>query len=136
MDVILEVFDTFLFDRFYATVLPGSTPILGNNIVKDATATFSSRREIPTAIPPTNQLFQLEPSQYAYMSQWGRDNIYRQSASLYLITWYISIYCLRKSLSMAANAPLGYSAPWFTSSALPFLTSLFSTTQPSPTPNT
>ena len=87
MDVILEVFDTFLFDRFYATVLPGSTPILENSIVKDATATFSSRREIPTVIPRTNQLFQLEPSQYAYMSQWGRDNIYRQGASLYLITW-------------------------------------------------
>lgn len=87
MDVILEVVDTFLFDRFYATLLPGSTPIVKNNIVKDATSTFSSRREIPTAIPRSHQLFQLKPSQYAYMSQWDRDNIYRQSVSLYLITW-------------------------------------------------
>ncbi|CAF9911489.1 MAG: c-5 sterol desaturase [Heterodermia speciosa] len=101
MDVILEVVDTFLFDRFYATLLPGSTPIVKNNIVKDATSTFSSRREIPTAIPRSHQLFQLKPSQYAYMSQWDRDNIYRQSVSLYLITWLfgVLVYFVCASLS-------------------------------------
>ena len=87
MDIILEVFDTFLFDRLYAALLPGSTPVAAKSVVRDATATFSSRREGPTAVARTNQLFQLEPSHYAYMSQWSRDNIYRQGLSLYLITW-------------------------------------------------
>lgn len=88
MDVVLEVFDTFLFDRLYAAALPTSAPHQGASIVKDATTTFSSVREHPTALARTNQLFQLEPSQYAYMSQWPRDNIWRQGLSLYLITWY------------------------------------------------
>lgn len=88
MDVVLEVFDTFLFDRLYAAALPTSAPHQGANVVKDATTTFSSVREHPTALARTNQLFQLEPSQYAYMSQWPRDNIWRQGLSLYLITWY------------------------------------------------
>lgn len=88
MDVVLEVFDTFLFDRLYAAALPASAPSYAHNGVKEATATFSSMREHPTAIARTNQLFQLEPSQYAYMSQWPRDNVWRQGLSLYFITWY------------------------------------------------
>ena len=88
MDVVLEIFDTFLFDRIYAAALPAPIPAYARNVVKDPTTTFSSMRELPTAIARTNQLFQLEPSQYAYMSQWGRDNVWRQGISLYLITWY------------------------------------------------
>ena len=103
MDVILEIFDTFLFDRFYATVAPtsssSSTTSYTQNAIKNATTfTFASVPEVPTVIARTNQLFQLEPSKYAYMSQLGRDNIYRQGVSLYLITWYfqppIKIHCV------------------------------------------
>ena len=88
MDIVLEVFDTFLFDRLYAAALPASTATYSKNVVKDATTTFSSMRELPTPLARTNQLFHLEPSQYAYKSQWPRDNVWRQGLSLYLITWY------------------------------------------------
>lgn len=101
MDVVLEVFDTFLLDRLYAAALPASTATYGKTVVKDATATFSSMRELPTPMARTNQLFQLEPSRYAYMSQWPRDNIWRQGISLYLITWLFGavVYFVCASLS-------------------------------------
>lgn len=93
MDIVLEVFDTFVFDRLYATILPTIKAIPnGRNFSNDATSTFSSRRELPTAIQASNQLFQLEPSKYAYMSAWPRDNIWRQGLSLYLITWWGSFF--------------------------------------------
>lgn len=88
MDIILEVFDTFLFDRFWATIHPASPLQYTENAVKDATTTFTSMRELPTAIHASTQFFQLEPSKFAYMSEWPRDNIWRQFLTLYLITWY------------------------------------------------
>lgn len=101
MDIVLEVFDTFLFDRFWSTVYPASTLNYPNNVVKDATTTFSSMRELPTAIHSSTQFFQLAPSRYAYMSQWPRDNICRQFFTLYLITWLFGLvlYFVFASLS-------------------------------------
>jgi len=88
MDVVLEVFDTFLFDRFWTTVYPASSWKYTENIVEDATTTLSSMRELPTAIHASTQFFRLEPSRYAFMSEWPRENIWRQFLTLYLITWY------------------------------------------------
>lgn len=90
MDIVLEVLDTFLFDRFWSTVYPASTFNYPKDAVKHSTATFSSIRELPTAIHSSTQFFQLAPSRYAYMSKWPRDNIWRQFCTLYLITWYAS----------------------------------------------
>ena len=89
MDLVLDVFDTYLFDRLYATVLPRSLTTVGGShmVIKDATATFSSMRELPTAVRSLNQFWNLEPSQYAVLSAWPRDNIWRQTLSLYLVTW-------------------------------------------------
>lgn len=87
MDIILEVFDTFLFDRFWATVYPASSFKYTKNVVKDATSTFSSMRELPTPIHSSTQFFHLAPSQFAYMSEWPRDNVWRQFFTLYLIIW-------------------------------------------------
>lgn len=87
MDIVLEIFDTFLFDRLYAICLPAALRSYGHDAMKDATSTFSSMREMPTAPHPSNQFFQLKPSQYAYMSAWSRENPWRQGLSLYLITW-------------------------------------------------
>ena len=88
MDIVLEVFDTFLFDRFWATVYPATTLTHTQNVIKEATATFSSMRELPTPIQPATHFFNLTPSKYASLSQWPRDNIWRQFLTLYLITWY------------------------------------------------
>ena len=88
MDIVLEVFDTFLFDHFWAILYPASSISYPNNVAKDTvTTTFSSMREMPTTVQFSTRLFQLQPSRYAYMSQWPRDNIYRQGLTLYLITW-------------------------------------------------
>ena len=88
MDVVLDILDTFFFDRLYATLLPASSIHVAQNVVKSAaTTTFSSMREAPTPYSFASQYAQLEPSPYAYMSAWRRDNIYRQALSLYFITW-------------------------------------------------
>jgi len=87
MDVVLEIFDTFIFDRLYAKFLPAfPQSALQTNT---ANATFASIRQAPTGYvyEPASQLLKLEPSDFAYMSMWSRNNIYRQATSLYLITW-------------------------------------------------
>jgi len=134
MDVVLEVFDTFLFDRFYAIALPASILVSSRHVVTNTTTTFSSMLELPTAIARTNQLFQLEPSQYAYMSHWGRDNTWRQGISLYLICWYRGLP--QTSSSDFSDPCVVFLALSSISSAPHSPTSSFSTTQPSHTPNT
>ncbi|KAF2093959.1 hypothetical protein NA57DRAFT_47430 [Rhizodiscina lignyota] len=107
MDVVLEVFDTFLFDRMYATVLPVSQSVQSQYALSQQTpnATYSSMLETPTPYNwqyhPASQMLSFSPSQYAYMSQWPRDSIYRQAVSLFLITWLfgIVIYFTCASLS-------------------------------------
>ncbi|MCJ1337083.1 c-5 sterol desaturase [Bachmanniomyces sp. S44760] len=92
MDVILEIFDTFFFDKVYAEVLPASSPSFSTYGLKDAaTSTFSSMRENPTTYPPATVFFNLKPSPCAYMSMWRRDNIWRQALTLYAITWLFGI---------------------------------------------
>ena len=88
MDVILEVFDTFLFDRLYARVLPASpvsSVILGDGMNAH---NVSLGRTAGYVYTPSTSYFRLEPSKYAYMSSWPRDYVYRQGLTLYLITWY------------------------------------------------
>lgn len=92
MDIVLEIADTFIFDPLYATLLPAQAQALTPN------ATFSSIRQEPTgyALPPTTwqyepatQYFSIQPSKYAYMSRWARDDWERQALTLFLITWYV-----------------------------------------------
>ncbi|MCJ1353076.1 MAG: c-5 sterol desaturase [Icmadophila ericetorum] len=93
MDVVLEVFDTFIFDRLYAGLLPATSIDFTTNIVKDAaTTTFSSMHELPTPYHAASQFLQLKPSQYASMSHLPRHNIWRQTISLYLITWLFGLF--------------------------------------------
>ena len=103
MDVVLEVFDTFLFDRAYANALPIHPSILSFDPISTIAASLKGYQDVNASwsgsIPTSDssrsgwqynaatQYFGLEPSEYAYMSRWDRDNIYRQTLSLYLITW-------------------------------------------------
>jgi len=89
MDVILEFADTYVFDKFWATVLPAQT-----NIAQHATATFSSMREGATLIPQkqwvweqATHYFSFPPSEYAWQSAWPRDRTERQFIELFLIVW-------------------------------------------------
>ena len=93
MDIILELFDTFLFDRLYSTILPASASSTVKQAAQNAvSSTFSSLREGATAAPqytfqPASQLLSFHPSDWAYRSAWPRDNMYRQLTSLFIITW-------------------------------------------------
>ena len=92
MDLVLEAFDTFLFDPIYATILPAQS------IANAPNATFSSVREVPTSASyaaqskweykPASQYLSFRPRDSAYMSQWSRDDWRRQLLTLFLITWY------------------------------------------------
>jgi len=88
MDIVLEVLDTYGLDRLYATLLPASPATVATNALKDAAAnaTFSGVGSNYQYHPSTGY-FQLQPTEWAYMSAWPRDNIWRQTLSLYLITW-------------------------------------------------
>ena len=86
---MLEIFDTFVFDRLYATILPAGTSSPVPQAFK-GNATFTSMLQQPTAgyvYEPSSSYLSLEPSGFAYMSQWPRDNIIRQCISLFTITW-------------------------------------------------
>ncbi|PWY92632.1 copper-transporting ATPase [Aspergillus heteromorphus CBS 117.55] len=78
MDVILDVLDTFVFDRVYASVLP-----IGNTTLEYA---FQ---------PPLNQhvgrYYPLQPSEWATASSWKRDYLPRQAASLFFLMWFFGV---------------------------------------------
>jgi Delta7-sterol 5-desaturase len=85
MDVVLEIFDTFLLDRVYASLYPATSSKLS-----DLAYNYGANSSTPQILPPikpATKYIQLQPSQYAYMSEWSRDNVLRQGISLYLITW-------------------------------------------------
>ncbi|KAF2457076.1 hypothetical protein BDY21DRAFT_304056 [Lineolata rhizophorae] len=88
MDIVLEVADTFLFDRAYAALLPA--PYHGPGAAAaTANATFSSMRE--WEFNPASDYLSFAPGDHAWMSQWDRDNVWRQFVSLYLITWIFGL---------------------------------------------
>jgi lathosterol oxidase len=96
MDVVLEGFDTFLFDRLYASIFPATPGVTAYNAFNNvANATVSSIRETPTAYQnnfqykPASKYLSFQPSSYAYSSSWPRDDVARQAVSLFLITWYV-----------------------------------------------
>ncbi len=109
MDIVLEVFDTFLFDRLYAAALPASSSSYVSQYVKGvATSTFSSMREMGTHTPtqkyiyePASRIISFKPSKWAYASILPRDNLYRQAFSLFLIVWLFGlvVYFICSTLS-------------------------------------
>ncbi|KAK5680863.1 c-5 sterol desaturase [Elasticomyces elasticus] len=118
MDVVLEFVDTFLFDRLYANVLPISSAVSSFNPVSTIAAslkgydynnTFNAAASLAEGsyarsgwqYIPSTQYFTLQPSEYAYMSKWDRDNMWRQLLSLYAITVILgsAIYFLFATLS-------------------------------------
>lgn len=82
MDIVLEIVDSFVADHVYAWALPAKPAPYDLHLANATSQTFS-----PWQYKPSTYLFSIQPSQAAYMSQWSRDNIYRQSLSLFAITW-------------------------------------------------
>ncbi|KAL1872785.1 hypothetical protein VTK73DRAFT_1335 [Phialemonium thermophilum] len=99
MDIVLEVTDTFIFDHLYAWLLPvRHAPFdYPDHLSTNATSPVLS----PWQYKPATSFFSLEPSQAAFASAWARDNILRQTVSLFLITWIFGVltYFIFASLS-------------------------------------
>jgi hypothetical protein len=130
MDIALEVCDRYVFDYMYSTVLPASQTaynVFGG--VSNAT-TFDAKASSSWQYTPASQFISFPPSDLAYMSQWTRDNIYRQYISLFLITWWVLAARLKSSSS---DLSLGLLVVQFTSSSQHSPTYSSSTRQPSNT---
>ncbi|ORY63578.1 uncharacterized protein BCR38DRAFT_345256 [Pseudomassariella vexata] len=83
MDVVNELYDTFIGDYIYAFAYPKRTALYDYPQATNASAQpFSSWQ-----YEPSTSFFSITPSKAAYMSEWSRDNIYRQAINLFLITW-------------------------------------------------
>lgn len=135
MDIVLEIADTFIFDVLYAAALPAHA------LSPAANATFASIKAEPTAyaLPhatwqyePATKYFSIQPSKYAYMSRWSRDEWQRQALTLYLITW-----CVPGPPAASPSTPnprAGSSASSSTISLPAPRTSSSSTSPPSTTP--
>lgn len=103
MDVVLEVLDTFVFDRIYANLLPVSPAVSTFDPISTIAASFkgyvnatsdasgsladASFARSGWEYQPATEFFTLQPSEYAWMSRWDRDNVWRQLVTLYIITW-------------------------------------------------
>ncbi|KAJ0420984.1 hypothetical protein BJY00DRAFT_283389 [Aspergillus carlsbadensis] len=87
MDLVLDILDTFLFDRVYSTLLPpsGENPSNGNYIYNQAISEYMP----------------LEASEWADRSALRRDNILRQTISLFIIAWLFGtlVYLTTSTLS-------------------------------------
>ncbi|GAB7362074.1 hypothetical protein MBLNU230_g2108t1 [Neophaeotheca triangularis] len=116
MDIVLEIFDTFIGDPVYAKLLPRqalppfdpiSTITASFKGYPDANASWADSiahgayQASTWTWEPASQYFNLEPSHYAYESQWDRDNMWRQMCSFLLISWFfgICVYFFFASLS-------------------------------------
>ncbi|KAK3374969.1 hypothetical protein B0H63DRAFT_262101 [Podospora didyma] len=99
MDFVLELTDTFLFDYIYTWALPARPAPYDfpDKVLANSTArSFSSWQ-----FKPASSFFSVEPSQAAYASALDRDNIIRQSISLFFIFWIFGaiVYFIFATLS-------------------------------------
>jgi lathosterol oxidase len=92
MDIVLEAFDTFLFDPIYATLLPGNATALVSSNALSARKTAFGIPDTRWEYAPASQYLSFEPRKYAYMSRLSRDDWRRQLLNLYIITWYALCY--------------------------------------------
>ncbi|KAI1117120.1 hypothetical protein F5Y14DRAFT_404883 [Nemania sp. NC0429] len=79
MDVILEIWDTYLADYVFAHAHPARSTASSYLDAYNMTASSWQYK-------PASAYIELEPSKYAFMSAWDRDNIVRQAISLWSIT--------------------------------------------------
>lgn len=104
MDLLLEIADTLVFDRVYATVFPNQLgddyhPLFWANPNSNQTALYSYKSLIPSDV--YGQPYLLDPTDYANLSRFGRDNLFRQSLSIFIFTWVFGylVYIIPAGLS-------------------------------------
>ncbi|POS86697.1 hypothetical protein EPUL_001815 [Erysiphe pulchra] len=87
MDIVLELCDTYLLDKVYASALPAQTSSLLNFGLSNTTV-YGDTKSTTWQYTPASSFISFAPKDAAYMSSWNRDNIYRQAISLFFITWF------------------------------------------------
>ncbi|KAI1429332.1 hypothetical protein F5Y12DRAFT_727782 [Xylaria sp. FL1777] len=78
MDVVLEIWDTYVGDYAFAKLHPARSVASDYFNVHNTTTSWQYK--------PSSSYIEFQPSQYAYMSAWDRDNIIRQALSLWTVT--------------------------------------------------
>jgi lathosterol oxidase len=87
MDIALELVDTYVLDKVYASLLPAKIPSYNINNGLHNSTIYDLKASSPWQFEPASSMISFTPGEAAYMSQWNRDNIYRQAVSLFFITW-------------------------------------------------
>lgn len=84
MDVVLDLYETYIGDHVYARLLPAHPPPYDADLFANTTIfPFGLECEYK---PPT-KYFTVRPSPAVCQSAWTRDNILRQSIDLFLLLW-------------------------------------------------
>ncbi|EPE34630.1 hypothetical protein GLAREA_10324 [Glarea lozoyensis ATCC 20868] len=101
MDIALELLDTYALDWIYSAILPAQ-PAPYN--LKDGMSNMTMadmQSASPWQYKPASNIISFAPTDAAYTSQWTRDNVYRQTLSLFFITWWAGagIYFVVSTLS-------------------------------------
>ncbi|KAI5300184.1 hypothetical protein KEM56_002667 [Ascosphaera pollenicola] len=107
MDVVLELFDTFACDYLYAKAFPLAAPRapilakLANGLNATDPAIASTLLHNGYVYTPSTQFLSFEPTEWAYLSAFPRDNAFRQAFTLFMITWIfgVIIYFIFATLS-------------------------------------
>lgn len=90
MDIILEVVDTFVFDKVYAYLLPAQQiPMSSSDYAVDGLNKTAEIISTAWSYVPATSYLTLQPRAEAWMSAWPRDYILRQFISLFAITWSV-----------------------------------------------
>jgi lathosterol oxidase len=92
MDIALELCDTYVFDHMYAALLPAKPAPYSLSGASGNASISDFKAASPWQFEPASSLISFSPSDAAYMSQWNRDNIFRQAFSLFLITWWVKLH--------------------------------------------
>lgn len=87
MDIALELCDTYAFDYIYASLLPVRPAPYNLQGGLSNSSISSLKAASPYQWQPASKILSFPPGDAAWMSQWTRDNIYRQALSLFFITW-------------------------------------------------
>ncbi|KUJ20111.1 uncharacterized protein LY89DRAFT_470878 [Mollisia scopiformis] len=101
MDIALELCDTYIFDYMYRAILPVQPAPYGLQDGMGNATTYDYKAASSWQFKPASSILSFTPTDAAYMSTLDRDNIYRQSFSLFLITWIAgaTVYFVVSSLS-------------------------------------
>lgn len=96
MDLVLEIADAYCLDQVYATLFPKTGPWLSTmelkqmnsiNSISSINSKANFQRDLTIHNDAYGSPFLFPPNDYTFASSLPRDNIIRESISLFLITW-------------------------------------------------